>query len=345
MKGDKRLHLQPWPKVNKETLSQAIAACGGWDHIRQGTRVLIKPNLTYPYYQPGVTTPPDTLQALVELLLDLGAEVTICEGGTTSDLYTAWESFEAHGVLALRDEYGVRVVDLCQETMAFHSFGKKASGQRVPVPLLLGEADLFITMPLIKVHAMTTVSLAMKNQWGLIPSKKRFQFHPALNDILIGLNSFLPPAVLVVSDARTVLDRNGPMFGTAREGGFLAVSNDVGAFDYAITRLMGFNPAKISHLRAGMRAGLVPRSMDEIAVNVDLLTMRPFKFTLRRTLQNYIALFGFHNRWICRLGYDSFASGFLHKLLYAVKGNPLQEAIEQGQTLHCVNHSPENRSQ
>ena len=117
MELDRRVYLAPWSRVERPGLYEAIDWCGGWSGIGSGTRVLIKPNLTYPFYQPGVTTPPDTIRALTELLLDHGAQVTICEGGPTSTLYSAMESFDAHGILALRDEYGVRVVDLCSEPL------------------------------------------------------------------------------------------------------------------------------------------------------------------------------------------------------------------------------------
>ena len=91
---------------------------------------------------------------------------------------------------------------------------------------------------------------------------------------------------------------------------------------------MGFDPMKVDHIRAGIKAGIVPRSIEEITLNRDPIEFRPFEFKLRRTLQNYIALAGFKNQLICKLLYDSLLGGFLHKLLYAAKGSPLQEAME-----------------
>ncbi len=327
MTRERRVYLARWTEVDKQALETAIAWCGHWAHIRSGARVLVKPNLTFPFHTPGVTTPPDMIRAVTELLLDHGAQVTIAEGGPSLDVYSGENAFLEHGILALAAEYGVRVADLHTYPVKSMGFGRKPAGQNIPVTALLDETDVFVSLPMVKVHCMTTVTLALKNQWGIIPAKKRFLFHSALPDILAGLNALLPRP-LVIADARTVLDENGPMFGAPRPGNFLAVSNDPGAFDYAVSTLMGFDPHRIEHIRAGMRNGVVPRSLAEIALNADLLAYRPFIFHLRRTAQNYVALAGFKNRWIGKFGYDSAAASLLHRLLYAVKGNPLKRAMQ-----------------
>lgn len=325
--NDRRVYLGPWERVDRDRLREAIEWCGRWDEIARGTRVLIKPNFTLPFHEPGVTPPPDVIRALTELLLERGAQVTICEGGPSLDSFPLRNSFEEHGVLTLRDEYGIEVVDLRDEPVNYRTFGRKRAGRKVPVPTLLEETDVFVSMPMAKVHAMTKVTLAMKNQWGIIPAEKRFLFHSALDDILIGLNTLLPRP-LVVCDARTVLDEVGPAFGTPRPGNFLAVGNDPGAFDFVLCHLMGFDPMEVGHIRAGIKAGTIPDSLEEITLNADPLEFRPFEFTLRRSLQNYIALLGFNNWLLCKLLYDSPIGDLLHKLLYALKRNPLEEAVE-----------------
>ena len=78
-------------------------------------------------------------------------------------------------------------------------------------PILVEDTEVFITLPVAKVHAMTTVSLAAKNQWGCIASEKRCLFHSAFNEIICGLNKLLPKQV-VICDGRYVLTDNGPMF-------------------------------------------------------------------------------------------------------------------------------------
>ncbi|MFQ5889830.1 MAG: DUF362 domain-containing protein [Gemmatimonadota bacterium] len=323
-----KVFLSHWDRIERETVATALAWCGRLESLRPGARVLIKPNFTFPFHRPGVTTAPDMLRAVTELLLERGAEVTICESGPSLDAFSMWGSFEEHGVLQLREEYGIRVLDLRRESYEHRSFGPKSELRPVPVPAVLHETDVFISMPVVKVHCNTIVTLALKNQWGLIPCCKRFLFHYAFDEIVVGINSLLPMEV-VIADGRTVLDENGPMFGRPKPGHFLAVSNSAGAFDVAVAHLMGFDPEKIQHIRSAMESGLAPAALSQIEMNADPIDFRPFRFQLKRNLQNYASLAGFKSYWFSRLGWDSVVGELVHKLLYATKGNPLREAMEE----------------
>jgi hypothetical protein len=119
------------------------------------------------------------------------------------------------------------------------------------------------------------------------------------------------------------------MFGTMKNGGFLAASNHIGAFDVGLCRLMGYDHMKIGHIRYMVNAGLAPARFEEIHCNADPTDFSRFKFRLKRTLQNYIALAGFNSSLVTWFGYDSFASGMLHKILYAIKPNPLNVEVAE----------------
>ena len=324
---NRKFYITKWSGIEKKVLSDAIDRVGRMEEIKPGTRVFIKPNFTFPFYKRGVTTPSDLIRALVEILLERGADITIGEGGASLDVFDLHDSFEDHGLYDLEKEYGIKVTHLRDEEVAHLNFGSKKAGRNVPISkVLLEDTDLFISLPVPKVHAMTTVSLAIKNQWGCIGAHKRFLFHPAFNDIITGIHKLLAPH-LVICDGRHVLTDNGPMFGTPKTGEFLCTSNDIGAFDVAMCRLMGFDPVRISHIRCMMNHGLAPKSLNEIEWNADPLEFRPCEFVLKRTLQNYIALAGFHSSLITWFGYDSFAEKFLHRILYAVKPNPLEKEM------------------
>jgi uncharacterized protein (DUF362 family) len=318
-----KFHIQKWTEVDKRLLEVGLRAVNRWEDITRGTRVFIKPNFTFPFFKKGVTTPPDLIQGLVEILVDLGAVVTIGEGVASLEKFSVDDSFTDHGLYRLQEKYGIRVVHLRETEIAYKDLGEKRVSKRVPIPkILLEDTEIFITLPVAKVHAMTTVSLAIKNQWGCIASEKRCLLHAAFNEIICGLHKLLPKQV-VICDGRYVLTDNGPMFGTAKEGQFLAVANDVGTFDVTMCRLMGFDHRSIGHIRYMVEQGMAPAAFADIDCNEDPAKFRPCDFKLRRTVQNYIALAGFHSSLITWFGYDSFAADFLHKILYAIKPDPL----------------------
>ncbi len=324
-----RFFIRSWNEANKEELVSAISWVGRLEEISKGTRVFIKPNFTYPFFKKGVTTPPDLIRTIVEILVDRGADITIGEGGASLDVFDLYDSFEDHGLYDLKEKYGVKLVHLRDVPNKFVNVGKKKACKSVPIPeLLLEKTDLLINLPVPKVHAMTLVSLATKNLWGCIGARKRFIFHPCINEILCFLVKKFPPQ-LIVCDGRYVLTDNGPMFGRMEQADFLAVSDSPGAFDVAMCRLMGFNPENVRHIRFLIERGVAPASWSQINCNDDPLKFRPFKFTLRRTLQNYIALAGFNSSFLTWLGYDSFVSDLLHKILYAIKPNPLEKELKE----------------
>lgn len=335
--SNKSFKIVHWSNVSKRKLAEAFEDILPKGYLKSGMKVFIKPNFTFPFYKRGVTTPPDLIRAVVEILIDNGARITIGEGGASLDVYELDDSFKDHGVYDLKRDYDVNIMHLRKEEIVYKNFSNKKAGRNVPLPkVLIEDTDLFITLPVAKVHAMTTVSLAFKNQWGCIAAHKRFLFHPCFNEIIAGMHKLLPPQ-MVICDGRFVLTDNGPMFGTAKSGNFLAVSNHIGSFDVAMCRLMGYDHMKIDHIRYMVNAGLAPERFEEINCNADPADFSPFKFRLKRTLQNYIALAGFNSSFITWLGYDSFASGLLHKILYAVKPNPLDaEVAQRNNEIHTI---------
>jgi uncharacterized protein (DUF362 family) len=154
--------------------SVAIRSALGWsgvlERIASSTRVVLKPNFTYPYYKPGVTTSPVVIRETVKILRDYTDYVAIVE---TDGGYGAWqatEAFAGHGMYELREEFGIEIVNLNDEPREMISFrsGRKICQIHLPTRLLK-ETDLFITMPVPKIHCMTGLTLSYKNQWGCVP--------------------------------------------------------------------------------------------------------------------------------------------------------------------------------
>ena len=104
--------------------------------------------------------------------------------------------------------------------------------------------------------------------------------------------------------------------------------NDIGTFDVAMCRLMGFNPHRINHIKYMINKGSAPSALEQIDMNCDPVIFKPCEFILKRTIQNYLALAGFHSSAITWFGYDSFAANFLQKILYTFKPNLLKKEVQ-----------------
>lgn len=295
-----------------------------WDRIvPPDARIFIKPNFTYPFYKPGVTTSPKMIEALVSVLKEQTPNIVIGESDGGNNAWSAADAFSGHDLPEICARYNVKTINLSHTEFERVPIHKKKRRLYVSLPkVLLHEVDVFITMPVPKVHMMTGVSLGFKNQWGCIPDVKRLRYHPHFNHAVVAINKLLKPR-LAVFDGTYFLNRTGPMYGDPIKMNLLIASDDVGAGNLACCEIMGINPMTIPHFLTAKREGLLPDSLSNCMFNVDVRNFRrQEKFVLHRSLLNWVALMGFKSEVLTYLGWDSFLAKYFHYLLYSIKGKP-----------------------
>jgi uncharacterized protein (DUF362 family) len=308
----------------KDAVHSALDQSGILARVKAATRVALKPNLTYPYHKSGITTSPEVLRETISILRDFTSHIAIVESDGGYGVWTADEAFAGHGFSKLRDEFGVKLVNLCTEAREPINVSSRGRTYQVPLPTrLLHETDLFITLPVPKIHSMTGLTLSHKNQWGCVPDTMRLRSHYIFNDAIVAINRRLKPMVL--GDGTYFLDRNGPMDGDPVRMDLIIAATDPGAFDLYLSELMGFSWKRVPHLKRAVELDQMPASLDEITFNVDPRKARTHTFRLDRTLRTWIALTGFKSRSMTWFGYESwFGKVVLHGILYAIVGRPVK---------------------
>ena len=196
-------------------------------------------------------TNPACVEAIVRVLKDYTSDIII--GEADSGGYNRFDInavLEKTGIRALEKKYGIQVVNLSHLPRRDLEFGYKGREYKVPFPvLLLDETDLFITVPVPKIHMNTGVSMSIKNQWGCIPEPSiRLKLHPVLEKVLYEINKRHRNTLSVI-DGKYGLNRSGPMQGDAVELNWLMVADDLYAADFACCQLMQINPRDIYYLR------------------------------------------------------------------------------------------------
>jgi len=296
---------------------QALEYLAAPGRLRGGVRVVLKPNLTFPVYKAGVVTSPAAVEAVVKYLADLGCRVTVCESDSGGyNPFSMDEVFSATGLREVAARYGARLVNLTGKPSKAIEVSCGLGRKRVPVPVLLTqETDLFITMPVPKVHANTVVSGAIKNQWGLIPEPSlRLKLHPWLAEVLQAIHRALPKT-WVLMDGRCGLNRNGPMRGEPVELNWILASDDVYAADRVMTELLGIRWHRVAHLVYFSRQRGAAR-WDQIEFNTDYRRFRRMQFSLRRSWTDLPGWLAFRSRLLAWLAYESPMARPLHSALY-----------------------------
>ena len=300
-----------------EAISRGMDWVGLAKSIKPSDTVFIKPNLTYPYYSPGVMTHTDAIEAAIIGLKDYTPNIIIGDADSGGyNRFSMEEVYKEIGLNKIAKKYGVEVVNLSKLERKTITFNYKSRNFSLDLPrLLTDEINLLVTMPVPKVHANTGVSLTFKNQWGCIPSPNdRLRLHPYLKHVLLEVNKAVKAGAAII-DGKYGLNVNGPMKGCPVELNWVLVTNDIGAGSLVACELMQIPLEKIDHLRYAKNQGFIPE-FDEISVNQDLRPFLKEKFILKREWTDYPGFLAFHNPILAHLAYFSPLADLLHRILY-----------------------------
>lgn len=294
----------------RDVTREALALIGGVSKVvKPGNRVFIKPNLAAVGNQPlpynaitsGVSTKPEVVATVAEECLRAGAEqVVIGEAGQTALI-----NFGARTVAGVEDAVGAVTLDgssnLEQETIILNKrFGKrrvvlKSLNVETPywslfpsitdlrwlaVSSHVTEADVVISIPVLKTHHLTATTLSIKNLYGVTPislyGAPRLRGHDAdlgIEQVIIDLFKAIRPHLAVI-DGSVGVEGEAPNAGpeegrtvdvSQRLGGYLVLaSTDFLAADAVASRLIGMDPDAIRYVWMGAQQGLGQKDLSRI---------------------------------------------------------------------------------
>jgi uncharacterized protein (DUF362 family) len=313
-KAKSRVFLEHIDSDVKATLRRGLHFID-WDrYIDSKSTVFIKPNFTFPRHIEGVTTSPELLRGLLQLLKGKAGRVIVGESDGANHAFTAEESLKGHGMYDMCKEEGAEAVSLSRLPSTIVESSVLGKNVKVNLPdLLLHDVDCFISVPVFKVHAMTNVTLSIKNSWGCVPDTMRCLLHQDLAHKLTLIAGRLRPRIVII-DGLYSLNRHGPMYGEPVRTDMLLVSDNTVAADALGAMIMGFSPRSIQHLAVAEKAGLGPLSPADIEVNTDWSKYRR-QFKIERTLIDRASSLLFHSELIARIVMDSALTPLIYKVV------------------------------
>lgn len=289
--------------------------------IPRGSKIFIKPNFTFPYYKEGVTTSPAVIESLVRLLKEFSADIIIGESDGGYYSWKAEDAFKGHHIDAITKRYDITALNLSMVERTYLTVFAKGREYKIAFPKFIKEeVDVFITMPVPKVHCMTGVSLAMKNQWGCIPDTMRLSFHHIFDEAILEITKNLP-VTFVIADGIFFLDDTGPMYGAPLRKDLIIASNDIGSFEVTLCEIMGINIDEIPHLKYAKEKGVFPKDKKEIGLNCKLDAFK-YESTMHRSVRNKMMYQCFKSGVLTHLLYTSSFGKGLHRFFYKLRGTP-----------------------
>ncbi len=288
-----RVSLLPCTEYDRETLKsrvlQGLNRIGFDPESFRGRRVAIKPNLFRPANpEQALLTHPELFRAVVRMVKEHGGTPLLAENPAFHSL--EWVVRNSGYLPVLREE-SVEVADM--KPVRILSYPDARTFRQIEISEIFFQADMILNLPKFKTHALTLITGAVKNLFGVIPGLAKSSMHMRVptsgpfSEWLLDLYGAMlhgfqqPKQILHIMDAVVGLEGEGPgSGGSPRKIGALLCGRDAVAVDYVAARVTGLTPEKIHTITGGFSRPFSVGSPEEIQVEgsrVEELAIPDFK--------------------------------------------------------------------
>jgi len=224
----------------RKAVGSMLAMMGGLCCIvEEGDLVLIKPNFVAPF--PEATTNLILLSEVVDQVRRCGGTPII--GESAGFEFNTRNTFEILGLRQFSIDNDVRIINFDEG-----EFCKvKADGFPLKVPKVFFECDKLINIPKLKMHSVTTVSLALKNLIGAVHRDTRRRIHISdLSKGIVLINKKIHPDISIVDGLGFMSGR--AVFGETKDINYIIAGRNSTAVDTICCGMMGIDPGRIQHI-------------------------------------------------------------------------------------------------
>lgn len=220
-------------------------------------RVLLKPNAGR-CAKPGsgITTHPQVVAAAIDAFTEAGGEVAIGESPITG--VKAMDAFESTGIKAVADERNCPLIDMDARKFVPFDIDEGIAINSLKICPEITEFDIVVSIPVMKTHMHTGVTLSVKNMKGCLWRRSKVDLHmlpeqPGIDekplDIAIAdMATVLLPHLSII-DGTVGMEGLGPSAGNPKPMDVVIVGVDPLAADSVACELMGISASDIPHLR------------------------------------------------------------------------------------------------
>lgn len=237
-------------------------------------RVLLKPNAgRLARTGEGATTDHRVVAAAIDVFQEAGAYVAIGESPIVG--VNALEAFEMCGIAEAARQRDCSLIDMNERPgIKIKVPGGLAIDRLILCPEIL-EFDLIVSIPVMKMHMHTGVTLAVKNMKGCLWRRSKVELHmlppvdgtdeKPINLAISDMAGVLQPHLSII-DGTVGMQGLGPSAGEAKPLGVVVVGADAFAADAVACRLMGTNAENIPHLAISANRGYGTIDLNKINV-------------------------------------------------------------------------------
>lgn len=243
-----------------------------------GKNVLMKPNmLSARPPEQAVTTHPTIIKATTKWLLDAGAEVIV---GDNSAATGRGENERCAQNSGIADAALGCYRNISNSGVAIDV--KSRFTDKLVVSKEILDAEVLVSLPKFKTHALTQITGAIKNMFGILVGGEKPRMHAAawgyknFIEALVDIYQIRPPD-LSIMDAVVGMEGNGPSAGYVRPIGKILASDNAVALDAVMVTMMGKRPEKIHLLKYAHERGLGEIDVSKLDIMGELKPLKHFR--------------------------------------------------------------------
>lgn len=256
--------------------------------IGQAETVVVKPNLVeVPFETTGgsVITDPRVLEAAVMILKDHGVKRVIVAEGKSVNLKHInsgpRQTFINTGLAEVVERAGGEILGWDEEEFISLEVPGGELYDKIGIPKSIVEADAFISIPKMKTHCQTEITVGMKSMQGVYSVDDKQVFHnESFPWKMVDILRVAKPT-LTIADGLISGEGYGPIYTDPVEMNLIISSTDVVAIDAVCSKLMGVEPDEVPITRLGHAEGIGIGKMEQIDVKGEAIedVMKYFKRT------------------------------------------------------------------
>lgn len=270
----------------EKKLREGFELLGGDEYLRKlisyNSKVVLKPNmLSIEGKGSPVVTHYAVFEAVIRIIKDYSSNIAF---GDSPGFGDSRKAAERSGLMEVAEKYGVRFddfSDFIHVKLDNSLLCKSWEVARAPY-----EADVLITLPKMKTHAMAYFTGAVKNQFGCIPGLQKAKWHtrmPEANNfckMLLDLNTLVGTSFAVM-DGIVAMQGNGPKNGTPYNMNTLIMGSSLTAVDSVGARLIGYdNPLELPILKEAFDSKwgtVMPEEIQVLGEKIENLKVEDFQ--------------------------------------------------------------------
>ncbi|MEO0136096.1 MAG: DUF362 domain-containing protein [candidate division WOR-3 bacterium] len=274
--------------VEGEDLNIAIAKIFGYfpELVLENKNVFVKPNmLRIARPEECIITDPALIAGVVDHLIKNSAHVMVGDNPIPQKVNEIETAKQCGFYAASRGRFK-NVGRFVKKVKIKHRNVKEVYVSREII-----ESEILISLPKFKTHELTILSIAIKNQFGIIPGGLKPHLHyqcPTLDDfceLLIEIYNIKKPDLIIV-DALNIVDARGRKYRLNK----LIAGTDGWAVDYVCALIAGIKPEVCPVLRLGIKKGML--NPEQIVIKEELPALKGFKVPLSAPIKNILAGIG-----------------------------------------------------